>query len=100
MKGCCSDEAHSLQVAYVRRVNGLLTLAVATLGLRIRSLPKEGAVQAGEARNEAYVPVDTLAEEPQVERWSRRSRFLFIVGAATLCWVIPGLAIYLLIAPT
>lgn len=56
-------------------------------------------MQAVKARNEAYVPEETLAEEPQIERWSQRSRFFFIVGAAALCWALPGLAIYLLIAP-
>jgi hypothetical protein len=56
-------------------------------------------VQALQARNEAYVPAETLDEEPQVERWSRRSRFLFILGAAALCWALPGVAIYFLIAP-
>lgn len=56
-------------------------------------------MQAIEARNEAYLPGDTQAEEKPVERWSRRSRFLFIVGAAALCWAVPGLALYFLIAP-
>ena len=56
-------------------------------------------MQAVQARNETYVPVEELSDEPQIERWSRRSRFLFIVGAAALCWAVPGVAIYLLIAP-
>jgi hypothetical protein len=56
-------------------------------------------VQTARARREDFVPFETpLAEERESGRWSRRSRFLFIVGAATLCWVVPGVAIYLLVA--
>jgi len=60
-------------------------------------------VQGAQARREDFVPYEApletpLAEEQVSGRWSRRSRFLFIVGAATLCWVVPGVAIYLLVA--
>jgi hypothetical protein len=38
-----------------------------------------------------------LAEDRGARRWSRCSRFLFIVSAAALCWLVPGLAIYFLV---
>ena len=38
-----------------------------------------------------------LEEESVVRKWPRRSRFLFIVGAAAACWLVPGLAIYWMI---
>jgi hypothetical protein len=56
------------------------------------------AVQAAEARKEAVV-FDPPADDAVIDRWTRRSRFLFIVGAAALCWAVPGVAIYLLVAP-
>jgi hypothetical protein len=62
------------------------------------SAPREGAVQASQARDEAVVPVDAAVEAEPIDRWSPRTRFLFIVGAAALCWIVPGVAIYLLIA--
>jgi hypothetical protein len=34
------------------------------------------------------------AEAARDERWSRRSRLLFIVGAATACWAVPALLVY------
>jgi hypothetical protein len=55
-------------------------------------------VQIAEARKEAVAPFEALAGEPE-QRWTRRSRFLFIVGAAALCWAVPGIAIYLMVAP-
>jgi hypothetical protein len=46
------------------------------------------------------IPYETpFSEKLVVGRWSRPSRFLFIVGAAILCWVGPSLAVYLLITP-
>jgi hypothetical protein len=42
---------------------------------------------------------DAAAELPTAHlTWSRRSRFLFIVAAASACWVIPGAVVYCLIA--
>jgi hypothetical protein len=32
-------------------------------------------------------------------RWPRRSRFLFILGAASLCWAIPAVVVYWLALP-
>jgi hypothetical protein len=49
-------------------------------------------------RNEAHLPADALDAEPEEERWSRRARFFFIIAAAALCWTVPGVAIYLLVA--
>lgn len=37
-----------------------------------------------------------VAEAPE-HRWPPRSRFLFIVAAATLCWLVPGVVAYLLL---
>jgi hypothetical protein len=56
-------------------------------------LRKEEAVRAGR------FPLD-LDGDTAVAKWPRRSRFLFIVGAAALCWAVPGLAIYLMVAPS
>jgi hypothetical protein len=33
------------------------------------------------------------------DRWPRRSRFLFILGAASLCWAIPAFVAYWLALP-
>jgi len=33
-----------------------------------------------------------------VERWTRRSRFLFILGAACLSWALPAAIVYWLVA--
>jgi hypothetical protein len=33
-----------------------------------------------------------------VQRWPRRSRFLFIVGAASLSWALPAAIVYWLVA--
>lgn len=55
-------------------------------------------MQPSRARYEDHRRLGTLAEEPKVERWSRSARFFFILGAATLCWLVPALAVYLLIA--
>jgi len=56
-------------------------------------------VQIAEARKNAYEPVELVsrASEPEVVRWSRRSRVLFIIAAATLCWAIHGAALYLVL---
>jgi hypothetical protein len=42
----------------------------------------------------AAVDIDALSADPLEQRWSRRSRFLFIVAAASLCWALPSLAVY------
>jgi len=55
-------------------------------------------VQGGRAQKRAHIAYELLADAPAIERWSRRARFLFIVGAAALCWAVPGAAIYLLFA--
>ena len=41
----------------------------------------------------------SLDDEPFVDRWPRRSRFLFIVGAASLCWAVPAAIVYLVLLP-
>ena len=43
--------------------------------------------------------VDIDADEGYEGKWSRRSRFVFIVSAASLCWLIPGIVVYLLVGP-
>jgi len=39
-----------------------------------------------------------LEADGLVARWPRRSRFLFILGAASLSWALPAVAVYWLIA--
>jgi len=48
---------------------------------------------AKEAASEAF-----LAASVAAPRWPRRWRFLFIVGAASLAWIVPALLLYLLFA--
>jgi hypothetical protein len=43
--------------------------------------------------------LDAALDEPFVEKWPRRSRFLFILGAASLCWAIPAAIVYWLVLP-
>ncbi|HZB93931.1 MAG TPA: hypothetical protein VE397_20955, partial [Stellaceae bacterium] len=45
-------------------------------------------------RDMSVVESQTANEEPP---WSRRSRLFFILGAATLCWAVPGAIIYWLV---
>ena len=58
---------------------------------------------AARLREKDFTPTEApaleLQEEPHVPKWPRRSRFLFILGAAAACWVVPGLAIYWMVAP-
>jgi len=61
-------------------------------------------VQAAARRpEEDFAPTEPsaleLEEESLVRKWPRRSRFLFILGAAAVCWLLPGLAIYWMVAP-
>ena len=42
--------------------------------------------------------IDIEADEASEGKWSRRSRFLFIISAASLCWLIPGVVVYLLVS--
>jgi hypothetical protein len=39
-------------------------------------------------------PVELIATN--VPRWPRQARYLFVAGAATFCWLIIGLAAYLI----
>jgi len=39
-----------------------------------------------------------LEADELVARWPRRSRFLFIVGAASLSWALPAVVVYWLVA--
>jgi hypothetical protein len=47
----------------------------------------------------AYPAAPARDDEGVVERWPRRSRFLFIVGAASLCWAVPAAVVYWLVLP-
>jgi hypothetical protein len=47
----------------------------------------------------ALAAVPTLDQEALIERWPRRSRFLFIITAASLCWAIPAALVYWLVLP-
>jgi hypothetical protein len=47
----------------------------------------------------ALTPVPSDDDEALTERWPRRSRFLFIVTAASLCWAIPAALVYWLVLP-
>src|SRR4051812_16927758 len=51
---------------------------------------------AAYARAATYDPA--LDGDALIERWPRRSRFLFIVGAASLSWVLPAAVVYWLVA--
>ena len=57
---------------------------------------------AAQLREKDFAPTEApaieLEEESFVRKWPRRSRFLFIVGAAAACWLVPGLAIYWMVA--
>jgi hypothetical protein len=61
-------------------------------------------VQVQKARRIAS-PVADASGDPALDgasvgnRWPRRSRFLFIVGAASLCWAIPAVIVYWLTLP-
>jgi hypothetical protein len=56
---------------------------------------------AAQLRQKDFAPAEPsaveLEEESLVRKWPRRGRFLFIVGAAATCWLVPGLAIYWMI---
>ena len=52
-----------------------------------------------ETVDQVDVPRVDFDGEPIVQKWPRRSRFFFIAGAAALCWLVPGVAIYLMVAP-
>jgi len=58
---------------------------------------------AAQLRQKDFAPIEPSAieaeEEVLVSKWPRRSRFLFILGAAAACWLVPGLAIYWMVAP-
>lgn len=57
-------------------------------------------MQAVKRREDAFAAVALpIALSEEDARWTRRSRLLFIVTAAALCWLLPGAAIYLLVAP-
>jgi hypothetical protein len=46
----------------------------------------------------ADTPAEIQAGAAPERRWPLRRRFLVITLAASLCWVIPGVIIYLLLA--
>jgi hypothetical protein len=60
--------------------------------------PREVALEPDQVRDEAVAPLDEAVEAESIETWGARARFFFIVGAAALCWVVPGVAIYLLVS--
>lgn len=47
----------------------------------------------------AYPAAPALDDEVLAERWPRRARILFIVGAASLCWAVPAVIVYWLVLP-
>jgi hypothetical protein len=51
------------------------------------------------AYERAATTLEAAIDEPFVAKWPRRSRFLFILGAASLCWAIPAALVYWLILP-
>ena len=59
----------------------------------------QAQLRAAPLRRAAPAPLVDLEADTYDGKWSRRSRFLFIVSAASLCWLIPGLALYFLVAP-
>jgi hypothetical protein len=69
-----------------------------------RYIEEIGPVQAAaQLRQKDFAPTEPsaleLEEESLVRKWPRRGRFLFILGAAAACWLVPGLAIYWMVAP-
>ncbi len=42
------------------------------------------------------MPVLDTEARTEVLPWSRRLRLFFILGAATMCWALPGLLVYFL----
>jgi hypothetical protein len=44
-------------------------------------------------------PEAEFDEESLVRKWPRHTRFFFILGAAAACWLVPGMAIYWMVAP-
>jgi hypothetical protein len=53
---------------------------------------------AGESRSIAEETASEafLAPSAAAPRWPRRRRFLFVVGAASLAWIVPAFLLYLL----
>jgi hypothetical protein len=51
---------------------------------------------SGEKRDEAQ-SAGALREAPE-PRWPMRRRFLFILVAASLCWIVPAVVIYFVLA--
>ena len=44
----------------------------------------------------ATAPV-TADRRPRVEKWSRPARFVFIAGAAILCWAVPIAVVFFML---
>jgi len=64
---------------------------------RIRHDEREAVVQNARRLERAphgEAPVLDLEARTKELPWSRRLRLFFILGAATLCWAVPGLLVY------